>query len=325
LLAGANKNIYLVKPKSNTLKLTELLATYLSINKELPLQGIGIFTLDTSYTIEEEPGRSGQKQTSPGTISFKKDLTIKTDDKLISYLSEQTGKMKALAASDLDSYTEQAKEFINIGKPYLFEGIGTIIKNKDGHYSFTQGDYFIEKIEDKIYQSTAVAESKPTDFKSVILKQPEKINWRKPLIALFILLGLGLVVGGGYLLYKRTSQSDTVTETIQSKPAEPTGTLVSKDSTADKNDSALTTRTAIKQQAVNASSYKFVIDQFKAPRAFTRFYQLKNFGWPIQIETKDSVSYKLFVLLPVSGTDTTRALDSLTALNGRRVFIEHHN
>ena len=33
----------------------------------------------------------------------------------------QTGKIKALASADLESYLELAQQFLNIGKPYLLE------------------------------------------------------------------------------------------------------------------------------------------------------------------------------------------------------------
>ena len=40
------------------------------------------------------------------------------------------------------------------------------------------------------------------------------------------------------------------------------------------------------------------------------------------METKDSVSFTLYMLLPVTAADTSRVLDSLSRLNGKRVRIE---
>ena len=68
-----------------------------------------------------------------------------------------------------------------------------------------------------------------------------------------------------------------------------------------------------------------MLDNFQAARAFARYEQLKNNGWAIRMETKDSLSYKLFVKFPVPANDTLRVLDSLRALNGRSVYIEHQN
>jgi len=322
----ANKNFYLVRPKSNTLKLTQLLAEYLYSNKKLDVQGVGTFILDTSAVIEID-NRSPKTDTQ-GTIIFETNPAVKTETSLIEYISSHTGKMKALAIADLESHLELAQQFINIGKPFLFEGIGTLSKNKEGQYSFTQGNLFTERIQERIHKETMENEEVMPDFKSVFLKDPKKINWRKPLIALIILIGLGLVIGGGYLVYKRTSKDNISTkdETELVEPNNQTTQTPTQDTLPAKPDTTVqnTSVANIIKPSVN-DNYKIVIDQFKAPRAFNRFAQLKENGWPIQMETKDSVSYKLFVLMPVLTTDTTRALDSLTVLNGRKVYIEYQN
>ena len=49
-------------------------------------------------------------------ISFQNDLPTVEDHELISFISKETGKMKALAASDLASYAELARQFLNIRK-----------------------------------------------------------------------------------------------------------------------------------------------------------------------------------------------------------------
>lgn len=263
-----------------------------------------------------------------GIISFETNTAIKTDPGLIQYISSHTGKMKALAVSDLEGHLELAQQFLNIGKPFLFEGIGTLSRNKEGQFSFTQGNLFTERIHEHIHKEPAEHEEPMPDFKSVFLKDPKKINWRKPLIALMILIGLGLVVGGGYLVYKRTSKEndEPSVETEQSKvPVNETKQSPIQDTTPVTPDSTVKNSLAVNSTPVSSGNYKIVVDQFKAPRAFRRFSQLKENGWPVHMETKDSISYKLFVLMPVLTTDTTRALDSLTLLNGRKVYIEYQN
>lgn len=81
----------------------------------------------------------------------------------------------------------------------------------------------------------------------------------------------------------------------------------------------------VKQQIISvpAGNYKFVLETSDSLRAFTRFKRLKTFQWNVQMETKDSLSFKIFMLLPATATDTSRILDSLSRLNGRRVHIEH--
>ena len=91
------------------MKISPLLAQFLTTNKQLSLAGLGRFILNDS-----------------GEITFEQDPTVKEDAELVKFIAESTGKMKSLVASDLDSNLELARQFLNIGKPYLFEGIGTL-------------------------------------------------------------------------------------------------------------------------------------------------------------------------------------------------------
>ena len=309
------------------MKLTQLLADYLYSNKKLVIQGIGTFFLDSSIISEPDHNRASKTEIQ-GTITFEGDHSVKTEPGLVEYISSHTGKMKALATSDLETQFELAQQFINIGKPFLFEGIGTLSKNKEGQYSFTQGNLFTERVRERAVKETAEQGEVMPDFKSVLLKDPKKINWRKPLIAVFILLGLGLVVGGGYLVYKRTSETNISTndETELADPGGQTTQTPAQDTIPASPDTTTQNTLVANTTTISASgNYKIVIDQFKAPRAFNRFAQLKDNGWPVKMETKDSISYKLYMLMPMATTDTARTIDSLTVLNGRRVYIEYQN
>jgi hypothetical protein len=295
------------------LKLSQLLAQFLYTNKKLDLKDIGTFTLNSYEVPESESGRTTKSEIQ-GTITFENNIATKTDPELISFISMHSGKMKALATSDLESHLELAQQFMNIGKPFVIEGVGTITKTRDAQYEFLPGNFFAEKIKDKAVKEHIDEVEEVLDFKSVFLKEPKRINWRKPAIALFIILGLGLVVLGGYLLYKKTSRTDTKSNVITG----PEETKLVQDSTPVKPDT-----TPVKISAPVVANYKFVLDNFKKLRAAQRFEQLKNIGWPVLMETKDSIDFKLYLLLPVATTDSTRARDSLTLLNGRRVYIEN--
>ena len=118
------------------------------------------------------------------------------------------------------------------------------------------------------------------------------------------------------MLYKKTSRTETEPSTVLTEPEE--SKLVPDTSTLAKPDS-----TTVQISSPIAANYKFVLDNFKKFRAMQRFEQLKEIGWPVQMETTDSVTFKIYMLLPVATTDSTRAKDSLTLLNGRRVYIEN--
>ena len=59
-------------------------------------------------------------------VRFESKPFLKDTPDLIAFIAEKTGKMRALAAADLDSHLVLAEEFLNIGKPFAFEGIGII-------------------------------------------------------------------------------------------------------------------------------------------------------------------------------------------------------
>ena len=45
----------------------------------------------------------------------------------------------ARASADLDSYLVLGKQFLNIGKPFIIEGLGVLEKSQQGDYEFRQG------------------------------------------------------------------------------------------------------------------------------------------------------------------------------------------
>jgi hypothetical protein len=75
-------------------------------------------------------------------------------------------------------------------------------------------------------------------------------------------------------------------------------------------------------QKIPEGKNKFVLEVTDRTRAMQRFNKLKNYLWDVKIETKDSVSYKIYMLLTVASADTTRVKDSLSMLNGKKVYIE---
>jgi hypothetical protein len=69
-------------------------------------------------------------------------------------------------------------------------------------------------------------------------------------------------------------------------------------------------------------NYKYILETAQKKRALKRYNQLKEIRWNVQLETEDSVQFKLFMLLPAHG-DTTKTIDSLRMLTGRKVHIEY--
>jgi hypothetical protein len=298
------------------LKLAYLLAQYLYTNKRLDLPGIGTFFLDPSVIIDTE--NSKQRNLMPEGISFKSNSSIHESPELISYISAKSGKMKALAISDLESHLELAQQFLNIGKPFSFEGIGNLVKLRQGEFEFTPGTIITEKIKDAADKETPRTSKKDTTeakYSAFLSTPAAKSRWKKPVAAFLVICGIALAIWGGYTIATKNSGDDSndvsETNTEQTIPVSDTSFLNKPDTT-------------VIQKAKLADNYKYILEIAKAKRAFQRYNQLKTNQWKVELETADSVDYKLFLLLPAS-PDTTRIVDSLTAMTGRKVYIEHQN
>jgi len=268
------------------LKVAPLLAQYLYVNKRLDLPGLGSFILDPSTVIEPETGKHNKVTILEG-VSFERNTAIKDTSVLVNFISSQTGTMKALAAADLDSHLGLALQFLNIGKPFLLEGIGTLTKVKSGEFSFTPG----------LSLPASLKEQNTKEITSAY--QNDVAIW------------------GGYMVYKKTITDES--GSVQVKTNDDETVLVADTAELQKSNQVQSNQVAV---PLPAGNYKFILETSDAKRAFSRLSKLKTFQWPAQMETKDSVSFTLYMLLPVTAADTSRVLDSLSRLNGKRVRIE---
>ena len=278
------------------MKISPLLAQFLIKNKQLSLAGLGRFTLNDS-----------------GEINFQHDASVKEDPELVNFIAENTGKMKSLVASDLDSNLELARQFLNIGKPYLFEGIGTLSKNKFGTIEFVQGNYLQEKNKENGgdgRDKTSTTENSFTDYEEMFSPRKPKTPATKSIVTwLVAIAGLSLAVFGGYIVYTKTkNKKETVVVKEDIQPIIPTDTLLKKaDSTA-----------LIAKPVDTSGMYRFVIEKAARQRAFFRYNYLKENLIDVKMDTKDSVLFNLYFLLPSTPADTAKKRDSLQRLYSTR-------
>lgn len=289
------------------MKLAPLLAEYLFQNKRLDLPGIGTFRIISSISKTDDSGEQNNLLAAT-VIGFEVNPSLKESSALIEFISSKTGKMKALAAADLDSHLELAQQFINIGKPFLLEGIGSLIKTKSGRYEFVPEHLSTEKTNEyssKEISATSSTEESFTQYENIFSPKKVKMNWGKPFIFASILIGIGLAVWGGYMIsQKRAAKKNTALapEKKEMPVSQPDTIMI-----AGKTDSL----PADKPVAPATDHYKFVVEVAKKERGLYRYKMLKGFDIDVQMETKDSVEYKLFFLLPASAKDTARLMDSL--------------
>lgn len=309
------------------MKVAHLLSEFLYSQKRLDLPGIGSFLLDPSVNTDADSSRSARNILTEG-ISFEANTAIRETPELISFIAERTGKIKALAAADLDSHLELARQFLNIGKPFLFEGIGSLSKLQSGQFSFTAGAIPVEKATNKaLKENTDLGEeeSQASGFRSIFYVRKTRSGYRKPMIAALLLVGIVLAVWGGYKVYKRTTAKNN-TEEKGSEAAPPVTTSLSDtNQPANKtvsNSNTPSTAPVTTAPAANtallppspAGSYKFIVETADKKRGLTRYTKLKGYGIDIKMETADSLRFKLFFVLPALASDTTRLIDSLRRL-----------
>jgi hypothetical protein len=303
------------------LKLAPLLLQYLHMNKRLDLPGIGTFIINEADYPEPE-NHKHEKQGGMEPVSFESNANNKQNPELVEFIASQSGRIKALAAADLESHLALAKQFLNIGNPFLFEGIGTLVKIRSGEYAMIPGQGIQEKTKEyipRVKSDAPATEDSDNDYKKIFYAGKIKMKWRKPFVIFLIIAGLVLAVWGGYIVYKMTKSKNKSGTVIKNKKEE---TVPVKDTLMNQKDNVVLPDQTIPVQTSPAGMHKFVLEISGAQRAFERYGRLRTFLWDVKMETKDSISYKLFMLLPASASDTTRIIDSLTRLNGRRVYIE---
>jgi len=303
--------------------------------------GIGIFTLDDSAVLTDENAKA---KTPIEGISFVSKGIGQSEDSLIEFIKAQTGKMKALAQADLDSYIMLAHQFLNIGKPFYLEGIGTLQKNRDGSFQFNPGTSIAvrnEETETKRksggYDDSAKTpeDSSPKDYRALVL-------------ALGVIATVLVIGWGGYYLYNKNADNGNPSATennLRIVPDSQVARNISPDTSTRQSVTpttpgapATTTAAPANPSAqvlvpTNQNGFKFILETPHKKRALYRYENIKDsrmvqaFDSRIQMETTDSVNFKIFIVIPCAPADTTRYKDSLNAWyygnSDIKVKIEH--
>lgn len=286
------------------MKIDHLITQYLYQQKRVSLPGIGTFTLEN------------------GTTAFTNKADAEMSPELIEFIRTHTGKMTPLATADLESYIMLNKQFLNIGKALHFEGIGTLVKAKEGLFEFTPGEMITERLEERGSESRKATayEEKPRYSGN----ESGSGSGRKLTVFLGIAVSLGIIIWGGWKWSQSGTQNNQTATTAIVSPALPTEP-VKTDSGAIIVDSIsrrplLDTSKATVPSTAVGGSYKFVIETTnRKARALKRYAQLVELRSGIKMETADSVVYKLYFVLPASAADTTRLKDSLRLFYASRI------
>jgi hypothetical protein len=302
-------------------KIAHIIVRHLYDKKKVTLQGIGTLHLDAAIALPEQGDRNFQFP--PNAFSFEADSHAGEDEDLVKCIMEQTRKIKPLASSDLESYTLLARQFLHIGKPVIIEGVGTIVKNQTGEYSFTPGNYTAPRTEEPprpLAEKNAASESSTTGNVS------KKGGTR---VALMV-LGLLVLGAGGYALYhfmnkQRESAENNARVTVSVIDS------ISKDTSAvltavDSNLNSIKPDSTVVAPALPADSnnFRIVIKEYTnflmAEKAYKR---LRNYGHKLELTSNsDSSVFRLQMPFTTPLSDTARARDSLRIFFGGKPYIQ---
>ena len=298
------------------MKIEQLIVQHLYKNKSVTLQGIGTIHLNPSVIIPT--GNEKDFVMPEHAFTFEYNLKAPEEESLIEFIVQQTRKIKPLATSDLESYSILAKQFLNIGKPLVIQGIGTIQKNQEGIYEFIQGNFVSTKMEDSPKQITEKAEE-PISFEHESIKN----NNKKYLAALLGILVLGIVGAALYyfLFYTKPAATESIPE-----PVAQTNTAVDSvktDTTAQiKTDTINTVAPPPVAVKTDGNNFKIVIKEYKSEIAANKaLARLSKYSQRLVVIKRDSTTYQLAMPFTTPLTDTTHARDSLRVFFGGKPFV----
>ena len=295
------------------MKTEQLIVQYLYSNKKVTLQDIGVFNITSEIIIPED---SDKDIVLPAdTIQFVYDPKAPVDDGLVAFIMESTRKIKPLAYSDLESFIILNKQFLNIGKPLVFEGMGTLQKTQGGDYAFTQAatshvtteelpKIITEKLKEKITFATPQKEKNGAGNKNVL--------WL--LFAVIIVLG---TVAAIFFFNKNKADEKTLASTENA--VTDTLPVVKKDTVLRQNVPVPPVTSALKDSNTFFVVIKEYTDFATAEKSLKRYLSLGN---KVILSTKDSINFKLRMPFINSLNDTLRIKDSLSKHFQAKAYVE---
>ncbi len=296
------------------MKIEQLLVQHFYNTKEVTLQGVGTFTLSPDFVMPMD----NEKDLSipAGAINFQYNARAKEDDALISFIVQQTRKIRPLASADLESYLMLASQFLNIGKPFKIDGIGVLEKNQQGEFHFVQEGAFMNTLKEETHLQVREHSGNDISFTSKT-KAVNNINGKKIIlaaVAVFVLAAVGTAIW-----YFVTHKKET-TPLADNTPALPV--MANNNSGNIPKDTAAVTLAStdsvsakpVAPPTPDAAGYTFKI-VFKVTNnkaaAIDKMNTLVFRGHKVIMYTADSVIYKLAEPFNLPLSDTTKVKDSL--------------
>jgi nucleoid DNA-binding protein len=291
-------------------KIEQAVVLYLVKHKQISLQGIGTFRIDG--TVPENSDNDKPVIIPAEAISFVYDPKIGEDPELVDFIVQNTKKIKPLASADLDSFLTLGRQFLNIGKPFTIQNLGTLDKLKSGALEFKAGP-LIQRVEvPKPKIEDDGAEKHEENLFNDYQRRPSSNNGKAVLFILAVIVIAGIAWAVWEFGFKKNNEESTTATVDKIVPVfDSAANLKRLDSIAAALKAADTVRNAQKT-SVDSITFKVVVKETTNMKvAIARLQRLKGLGRDVIMYTDDSITYKVAQPFALPLSDTTRILDSL--------------
>ncbi|HEX6916101.1 MAG TPA: hypothetical protein VF145_12720 [Chitinophagaceae bacterium] len=289
-------------------KFDTLIANYLYSNRQVDLEGIGSFRLDENFVLPPDADKTTFFPLEG--IHFEHNTKVETSPALIDYIVQHTGKIKSLVRADFSSYVSEVRQFVNIGKPWAIEGIGTLQKARDGRFELIPGEALAERVNIQYIDEDEAEDEEPVKRKKWM------VGFILTLAIIAVVAGLAF---GVYVLFIKTNESQQTSEQVEN-------VFNNDDTQAVASTDTLPAKDTVIRTVSDSANYK-IYHEITASRnrAVTRTNQLGEYGVRSYFDSTGSgasLRYRLFVYQNILPADTTRVKDSLRLYFGRPVWLE---
>lgn len=291
-------------------------ATYLYEHQFISLPSIGEFTLDKAINFANEEEKKNFFPSDGLRFSYNNKAIIQPE--FVQYIRSYITKPNSLIESDIEDYTLQIINWLNIGKPYTIEGIGTLTKLQNGKIEFSVGVSKVENIS-SIISSIA---NKESNFEEFIIDNSNRINavkTKKTLLAfiyffffLFVFWIINYFIGSS----KQKSAQTELPENILNDTVKK---VVAK---------VIDTNTVAVFKVSDTIRYKmyFLSSKYKekADKQFAYWSKFEKVNRD-EVIVKDTMRYRLYIYKKAIPKDTTDVKISLSKYFNHAITIEKEN